>query len=292
MGIMPAKGGIMLFGASTFIWTSPFSNATLGLIDHARRIGFDIIEICVEDPATIDVEAIRPRLAAAGMRATVCGVLGPNRDLSSENLETQQTALAYLTRCIDIAAALGSSVVLGPIYACVGNAQLLDKPARLRQWQRAVNNLRKVADLALPQGVGLGLEPLNRFETDLVNTVEQGLAMIEDIGRENVGLLLDTFHMNIEERDIPAALRRAGGHIFELHACANDRGTPGQDHLPWSEIAGALRDGGYDGPVVIEAFTPSIREIARAVSIWRPLAESEDDLATDGLRHLRQVFGG
>jgi D-psicose/D-tagatose/L-ribulose 3-epimerase len=280
----------MLFGASTFIWTSPFSNATLSLIDHAHRIGFDMIEICVEDPATIDVETIKPRLDATGMRATVCGVFGPNRDLSSEKVERQQAAFGYLTRCIEIAIALGSNVVLGPMYACVGNAQLLDKAARTRQWRRAVDNLQKVADFAAPHGVRLALEPLNRFETDLVNTAEQGLAMIEDIGRENVGLLLDTFHMNIEERDIPATLRRAGKHIFELHACANDRGTPGRDHLPWPDIAAALRDGGYEGPVVIEAFTPAIQEIARAVSIWRPLAESEDALATDGLRHLRQVF--
>jgi D-psicose/D-tagatose/L-ribulose 3-epimerase len=280
----------MLFGASTFIWTSPFSDASLDLIDHTRRLGFDIIEICVEDPSTIDVGKILPRLQSAGMAATVCGAFGPRRDLSAEDPETQEAGLAYLARCIEIAVALGSRTVLGPMYSCVGNTQLLDAPARSRQWRRAVENLQKTADLAARHGVCLGFEPLNRFETDLVNTVEQGLRMIEDIGRPNVGLLLDTFHMNIEERDVPAAIRRAAKHIFELHACANDRGTPGRDHLPWPEIVRALRDIGYDGPVVIEAFTPAIKEIARAVSIWRPLAESEDALAADGLRHLKQVF--
>ena len=98
--------------------------------------------------------------------------------------------------------------------------------------------------------------------------------------------------MNIEEKDIPAALRRAGRHIFEFHACASDRGTPGEDHLPWAAIAAALADAGFQGPAVIEAFTPEIREIARAVSIWRPLAASQDALAGDGLGHLRSVFGG
>jgi D-psicose/D-tagatose/L-ribulose 3-epimerase len=281
----------MLFGASTFIWTSPFSNASLHLIDHARRIGFDIIEICVEDPATIDVEAIKPRLASAGIAATVCGAFGPDRDLSSENPERQARSIDYLGRCIEIAVALGSEVVLGPMYACVGNTQLLDPPARARQWRRSVENMQKVADLAASRGVRLALEPLNRFETDLVNTVDQASRMIDDIARPNVGLLLDTFHMNIEETDIPAALRRAGKHIYEIHACANDRGTPGRDHLPWVEIVGALRDMDYQAPVVIEAFTPSIKEIARAVSIWRPLAESQDALAADGLRHLTRAFG-
>ena len=102
------------------------------------------------------------------------------------------------------------------------------------------------------------MEPLNRFETDLINTVDQGLELLSDIGRENVGFLLDTFHMNIEEKNIPDAIRRAGKHIFEFHSCSNDRGTPGEDHLPWSEIAAALRGVEYEGPIVIEAFTPQI----------------------------------
>ena len=107
---------------------------------------------------------------------------------------------------------------------------------------------------------------------------------------DNVGLLLDTFHMNIEEKDIPAAIRRAAGRIVEFHACANDRGTPGDDHLPWREIVAALSDVHFRGPVVIEAFTPEIKEIARAVSIWRPLARSQDALAAEGLRNLRAAF--
>jgi D-psicose/D-tagatose/L-ribulose 3-epimerase len=96
--------------------------------------------------------------------------------------------------------------------------------------------------------------------------------------------------MNIEEKDIPAAIGRASGHIVEFHACSNDRGTPGEDHLPWAQIAGTLVAARYDGPIVIEAFTPQIREIAKAVSIWRPLAASQDALARNGLKYLRRVF--
>jgi D-psicose/D-tagatose/L-ribulose 3-epimerase len=112
--------------------------------------------------------------------------------------------------------------------------------------------------IAADEGVRLGLEPLNWFETDLINTVDQGLRMVADIGQSNVGLLLDTFYMNIEEKDIPAALHRARGHIVEFHACSSDRGTPGEDHLPWPQFVLALREGEYAGPVVIEAFTPAI----------------------------------
>lgn len=280
----------MLFGASTFIWTSPFSNDKLWLIDHAERLGFDILEICIEAPELIDVDAIAARLQETGMKATVCGAFGPDRDLSADDGEIRENGVAYLGRCIEIASALGAESVLGPMYSATGKTRMLEASARKNQWRLAVENIRRVAAMAADRGVRLGIEPLNRFETDLVNTVDQGMRMVADIDRPNVGLLLDTFHMNIEEKNIPAALRRAAGRIVEFHACANDRGTPGEDHLPWPAIVGALRDASFQGPVVIEAFTPEIKEIARAVSIWRPLAESEDALASNGLQHLKAVF--
>jgi D-psicose/D-tagatose/L-ribulose 3-epimerase len=280
----------MLYGASTFIWTSPFSNEKLALIDHAKALGFDILEICVEDPDTIDAPAILERMKTAGVQATVCGAFGPDRDVSADDSPIRENGLAYLRRCIEIASALGASSVVGPMYSAVGKTRMLTPAERQKQWRLAVENIQRAAAIAADHGVKLGLEPLNRFETDLVNTIEQGLRMVADIDRPNVGLLVDTFHMNIEEKDIPAALRRADGHIVEFHACSSDRGTPGEDHLPWPEIVRALRDVNFQGPVVIEAFTPEIKEIARAVSIWRKLAESEDALASNGLRHLKKVF--
>jgi D-psicose/D-tagatose/L-ribulose 3-epimerase len=280
----------MRFGASTFIWVSPFSNQTLDLIDRVKTFGFDLIEVCIEDPDAIDLAAIRAQITKADLGVTICGAFGPNRDLSSEDDTVQKTGLSYLRRCIDFAQALGSPFVSGPMYAGVGNTRLLDGDARRAQWKRSAANLKVAAAYAAERSVRLALEPLNRFETDLVNTVDQGLRMVDEIGLDNVGLLLDTFHMNIEEKDIPAAIRRAVGRIVEFHACSNDRGTPGEDHLPWRAIAEALRDVRYDGPVVIEAFTPEVREIARAVSIWRPLAKSQDALARDGLNNLRAVF--
>jgi D-psicose/D-tagatose/L-ribulose 3-epimerase len=280
----------MRYGASTFIWVSPFSNRTLDLIDKAKAFGFDILEVCVEDPDTIDPTAIRARMGRVGMDITVCGAFGPSRDLSSGDPAVRDAGLAYLRRCIDIAQALGSPFVSGPMYAAVGNTRMIEASERKAQWARAVNSLTAAAAYAAERSVKLAIEPLNRFETDLVNTVDQGLNLIADIGAENVGLLLDTFHMNIEEKDLPAAIRRATGHIIEFHACSSDRGTPGEDHLPWPAIAQALRDARYDGPLVIEAFTPEIKEIARAVSIWRPLAKSQDALARDGLANLRVAF--
>jgi D-psicose/D-tagatose/L-ribulose 3-epimerase len=172
----------------------------------------------------------------------------------------------------------------------VGRTRMAEPEERKAQLALATESIRVAADDAAGRGVKLALEPLNRFETDMINTVEQGVALVEQIGRSNVGLLIDTFHMNIEEKSLPAAIRRAGRHIFEFHACSSDRGTPGEDHLDWARIVKAFRDVGFPDPVVIEAFTPKIKKIARAVSIWRPLAESEDALASDGLAHLKRSF--
>jgi D-psicose/D-tagatose/L-ribulose 3-epimerase len=187
----------MQFGASTFIWTSPFSNETLSLIDQAKALGFDIIEICIEDPDTIDPLRIRSRLQQAGLQATVCGAFGPSRDLSADDGDIRENGMAYLGQCVEISETLGSRTVVGPMYSAVGKTRMLEAPERAKQWSLAVESLQLAADFAASSGVTLGIEPLNRFETDMVNTVDQGLRMIGDIDRPNVGLLLDTFHMNI-----------------------------------------------------------------------------------------------
>jgi D-psicose/D-tagatose/L-ribulose 3-epimerase len=280
----------MRFGASTFIWVSPFSNRCLELLRKIRAIGFDTVEICIEDPATIDPAAIRPILEETGLAVLTCGVFGPERDISSDDPAIRQHGMDYLFRAIDLSQDLGSRVLAGPMYSAVGKTRLLDNAEREKQKALAVTGVQRAADHARPVGVRLAVEPLNRFETDLLNTVDQSLEFLQMVDRPEVGLLLDTFHMNIEERNLPDALRRAGDRIFHFHACANDRGTPGRDHLPWPMIVAALRDAHYAGDVVIEAFNPGIREIARAVSLWRPLAESEDALARDGLTFLKGVF--
>jgi D-psicose/D-tagatose/L-ribulose 3-epimerase len=280
----------MQFGASTFIWVSPFSNKTLGLVKKVQGMGFDILEICIEDPATIDASRINEALKENDLRATICGAFGPDRDASSRDGNVRANAVNYLEACIDAARELGSPIVAGPMYSATGKTRLLSPDERAEQWSLAVETLKQVADYAGQRGVQLAIEPLNRFETDFINTVEQGLDLIGRIGASNVGFLLDTFHLNIEEKNIPTAIRKAGSKVLHFHACENDRGTPGTGHVEWKEVASALREIDYQGPVVIEAFTTEITEIARAVSLWRPLAPSQDSLAQEGLRFLQKIF--
>jgi D-psicose/D-tagatose/L-ribulose 3-epimerase len=279
----------MRFGASSFIWVSPFSTAeAAGLAARVAGLGFDIMEICIEDPAQVDGAAVRAAAEAEGLQVSVCGAFGPDRDVSHDDPAMRRAGVEYLRTCIDLAVATGSPHVVGPMYSATGKARLLPDDERERQRGWAAEGLREAGEYAAEHGIRLGMEPLNRFETDLVNTTEQGLDLCARIGLDNVGLLLDTFHMNIEEKDVGAAIRAAGDRIVLFHACENDRGTPGAGHVDWATVADALAHAGYDGDVVIESFTPEIQEIARAVSTWRPVAASGDALAGDGLRFLRE----
>jgi D-psicose/D-tagatose/L-ribulose 3-epimerase len=279
-------------GASTYIWTSPYSTRRLDLIDRVADLGFDLIEICLEAPDEVDADKVSARLERAGIRATICGAFGPRRDISSTDAGLRAEGLRYISDCVDIAERVGATMVAGPMYAATGRTRLASAAEKRQQWKWAVENLRRAADYAGARGIRLAIEPLNRFETDFINTVEQALELLRRIGCDNVGLLLDTFHMNIEERSIAEAIRHAGRNVFHFHTCANDRGIPGRDHLPWTEIVSALSRTGYDGACVIEAFTPDNKEIARAVSLWRPLADTQDQIAIEGRRFLRRRFKG
>jgi D-psicose/D-tagatose/L-ribulose 3-epimerase len=281
----------MMIGASSYIWVSPFTTEKSDQLAHAREIGFDVYEIAVEDPNVIDEAKVYEEAQRAGIAVHVCGAYGETRDISSDVPEYRENGLEYGKRLIDMAAVLKSPYVAGPMYAAVGRCRLASQEEKQRQMKLAVENMKILADYAEKKGVLLAVEPLNRFETDFINTVEQGLSFLDSIGYDNVGFLLDTFHMNIEEKSLTKAIRMAEGKIFDFHACANDRGTPGEDNFDWASIRSALADVGYNGPVVIESFTPEIKEIAKAVSLWRPLAESPDCLARNGLAFLRSVFG-
>ncbi len=199
---------------------------------------------------------------------------------------------AYLRGCVDAAATVGSGVVAGPMYSSVGRTWRFG----LAEWSGLGAELREalapVGDYAASRGVRLGVEPLNRYETSVVNTVAQGLEMLDGLPAEAVGLTLDIYHLNIEEQDPAGAIRLAGaaGRVAHVQVCANDRGAPGADHMDWHGIRDALTDVGYDGALCIESFTAENESIATAASIWRPLARSQDAIATDGLAFLRELW--
>ena len=278
-------------GANTWIWVSPPTDERIAeLAPRIRDWGFDVIELPIERPGDWDPDRTAELLAELGLGATTCAVMPESRSLVSPDGEVVAATQDYLRTCVDHAARIGASVVGGPIYAPVGWTPLLDADERSGTVDRLVEALAGPAEYAASRGVTLAIEPLNRYETSLVNTVEQAREIVDRVDSAGCGILVDTFHLNIEERDPAAAIRIAGDRLAHVQVCANDRGAPGADHIDWPAHLEALRDVGYAGPLCIESFTAENQTIARAAAIWRPLARSQDAIATDGLAFLRRAF--
>ncbi|MBI9046600.1 MAG: sugar phosphate isomerase/epimerase [Anaerolineaceae bacterium] len=282
----------MKFGANTFIWRSPFSTEKdLDLVDKTKELGFDLIEIAVEDPSLVDVNALMAKLEQTNMGVVICGAFGPGRNLSSLDEVERTNAKEYMYWMIDTAQKVGSEVVAGPMYSSVGKAHLTDPKDQETEWNLAVEGLKELCKYAQYRGVKLAFENLNRFETDMINVVDQGLVLIEEVGAPNLGFHLDTFHMHLEEKDSAAAIRKAGDRIFHFHAAENDRGVPGTGQVRWKEVFEALVNTGYDSAVVIESFTPEVKSIARAVCIWREISPDQDTIAREGLKFIKSFPG-
>lgn len=281
----------MKFGADTLIWEPGFGDDSLWLVDKVREMGFDVIEIPIFS-GTPDFNYIGARKAIeeAGLECSVLSVLGEREDINSEDETLQQNALNHLKRCISAAEKLGAGAVAGPLYAPLGKKRVTSPEQKKAEWERCVKNLRKAAEFASEHGVVIALEPLNRFETDFINIVSDAVRLVEDINHPAVGIQLDTFHMNIEEKSIPEAIRKAGKYAYHMHACENDRGTPGTGHIPWKEVAKALKDIKYDRYVVIEAFSQVSKDLAAATACWRPLEIDNDTIARKGLKFLKSVM--
>lgn len=276
------------FGVSTWLWTSPFSTAAIhDLFPKIAEMGFDVVEIAVEDPALIDVKAVQEALVKYNLKANICGAFGPSRDLTHEDPAVHQSCFTYIAACLDICVALGTDFFGGPMYSAVGKARMVAPEQRKKEWDLAVKNLRIVCDMAAARGLRIALEPLNRFESDLVNTTEDVLRLVKDIQHPAAGIMLDGFHMSIEERDVEQAIVAAGDLLIHLQVSENYRGTPGTGQTPWWAYRRGLEAINYTGTVTIESFTPANQELAGAVCFWHPMAESQDGFATEGLRFLK-----
>jgi D-psicose/D-tagatose/L-ribulose 3-epimerase len=279
------------FGANTWIWVSPLTDERLAeLAPRLRDWGFDLVELPVEQLGDFDPSRAAETLSAHGLGASVAVAMAPGRELCGADDETVAATQAFLRGCLDVAATVGAGAIAGPIYTSVGRTWRVAPDERRRLYASLREALAPVCDYAGSLGVKVALEPLVRYETSLLNTVEQALEAIDGLPVESCGLLVDTYHANIEERDVGAAFRAAGDRLAHVHASANDRGVPGADHIDWPVVRDALRDIGYDGTVVIESFTAENETIATAASIWRSLAPSQDAIAVDGLAFLRDLL--
>ncbi|MFB9247711.1 sugar phosphate isomerase/epimerase family protein [Sphaerisporangium melleum] len=276
-----------MIGVNTWVWVSPLTDESLAAL--APRIagwGFDVVELPVERPGEWDPARAAELLAGLGLGASVVLTMPPGRELVAASPQVVRETQDYLRHCVDVAVAVGAPAVSGPAYASVGRTWQMSPDERRAVYAELGENLKPVLAHAGEHGVRIGVEPLNRYETSLLNTVEQALEALP----ADCGLALDTYHLNIEEKDPLRAVRLAGDRIAHIQVCGTDRGAPGADHFDWPGFAAAVRDTAYTGPLVIESFTSDNTTIATAASIWRPLAPSQDELATDGLAFLRTLW--
>jgi D-psicose/D-tagatose/L-ribulose 3-epimerase len=282
----------MKIGVNTWVWVAPLTNADIkNLVPHVAETGFDWIEFPLEEIGGFDYREAATIVKEHGLGVSACVAMGPDRDLIHEDPAIRASGMQYLHDAIEATQALGGTNLVGPIYATVGRTWQQPPEERIRDLDILVDNLAILSEYAADHGVKMGIEPLNRFETSFINLAEQVIEVVDRVNHPACQIMLDTFHMNIEEKSLGEAIRAAGPRLVHLHACENDRGAPGSGNVAWDEVAQALQDINYDGPVVIESFTAKVKSIARAAAIWRALAPSQDELAVDGLAFLRQLLG-
>lgn len=282
---------MMPIGATTWLWVSPLTTAAAeDLIPRIARLGFDAVELPLEDLALVDAGRVRRLLSDHGLQASVCGAFGPGRDLTHRDPRVRRATLDYLRGCLDFAAAVGAPAVGGPLYAEVGKRRPLPEPDRRAEWQLAVAGVRAACEAAGERGLRIAIEPLNRFETDLVHTAADAVRMVHDVAHPAAGVMLDSFHMTIEEDDLEEAVRVAGPHLLHVQVSENQRGVPGSGLTDWGAFARGLRAVDYRGLVTIESFTPENRDLAGAVCIWKRRTPDQDTFARDGLAFLRKTL--
>ncbi len=278
----------MKLGVNTFIWSAEFSRAQLPLLPRIKEHGFDGVEVPMFDPAAFEAAEIRRGVAAHGLECTVCSIIPPERSLISDDPEVRRRTRQHLRDAIEATAEAGASLIDGPLYSPVGYL-----PGRRRtrdEWLWAVEGYQSVTPTLDACGVTLAIEPLNRFETYFLNTAADAAALCEQVGHPRVGVAFDTFHANIEEKNVAGGCRLVGRHLKHVQISENDRGTPGSGHIAWTEVFHALRDLRYDGWLTIESFGSSLGAFSAAVAIWRDIEPTPDAIAFDGVAFLRRAL--
>ncbi len=281
----------MKFGIYYAYWEQEWIGDYKYYIEKAARLGFDILEIAAHQILTYSDQQIAEILAAAKANKIILTAgIGPtvDKNLSSADPAVRERGRKFFTETLKQIARLEVKAIGGALhtYWPADYSKPIDK---LGDWQRGADGIRDVSKVAEDLGITLNIEVLNRFESFVLNTAAEGVAFVKQVGRPNVKVMLDTFHMNIEEDSIGGAIRTAGPLLGHLHTGECNRRVPGQGRMPWREIGEALRDIGYDGSVVMEPFVRSGGAVGNDIRVWRDLSNqaSEQKLDRDAMESLR-----
>lgn len=282
---MPVK-----IAVNTWLFALRFTDRSLPILDTARELGFEAVEIALSEPGDFDGRKMRAEFSRRGLTcSSVAVICGEGRDLRGSK-EEQRAALEYLKACIDTTGELECGLMNGPLYSRVGRADAKPGDPRQEQLRLVADHLRALDEHAEKRGVRLAIEPILRFETDLINTCAEALELISMTGSARLGVHLDTFHMNVEEANPVLAVVRAGARLLNVHAADNHRSAPGTGAFDWQGLRDALRYIGYEGYLTIEAFHPDAPEISFPAAVRRKQVPTNLEVGRRGLAFLRSLF--
>ncbi len=275
------------FGVHLFLWADRFDVSALPLIKKVKQMGFDGVEIPLNYIDSINIEQTKKELKKNDMEFTASPVLGLDKDVTSSDETVRKKGISYLKRCVEVVSELGGDSMNGVIYTAWG--KITGKSRTEDEWRYSVESLREVCRYAQEFNVALGLEPVNRFETYFLNTASDAVKLAKEVREPNVKVHLDTFHMNIEEKDFYNPIIQAGKLLNHFHCCENDRSIAGTGHVDWDKVFEALAEISYDKWLVLESFTQDMEKLAASTAIWRKLAPSADALASEGLAFIKKM---
>ncbi len=278
----------MKIGVSAFAWTTKLNDKHLGLLGEIGEHGIEGFEVPMFDPSALDAVRIRRAFETSGLECTVCAILPAAVNPISADAALRAKSLEHLKRCVKTAAELGARAMGGPLYAPIGYL-----PGRRRnddEWKWAVESLQRLGEVLEENNMTLNIEPVNRSETFFLNTAQETMAFCEAVGNKRIGILIDTFHANIEEKNQPAAVRTAGKRLKHVHASENDRGLLGSGHVDFPGIVQALKEIGYDGFLMIEGFGYAKDEEHSLGALWGDMKVSPEMIAFEGAAYLRGLI--
>jgi D-psicose/D-tagatose/L-ribulose 3-epimerase len=280
----------MQFGIHSLLFRETFLEKDLPLLEKCRNLGFDAVEIIPFDPDGFPAAKVKAVAADLGLTINTGYGMPVEYNVISPDPAVRKAGVDFSKRLIDLSLEAGAKVFGGMIYC--GWGYLTGKMRTADEWKWGVENYREVASYAYrcDPDLVLGIEPVNRFESHFINTAADAVRFLEAVGVPNVKVHLDTFHMIREEDDFAKAVHTAGANLGYVHACENQRGIPGSGMVPWASFFRALHEVGYDGCVTIESFDPDIESVAKLCCIWRKLADSPEQLASEGLKLLQKMY--
>jgi D-psicose/D-tagatose/L-ribulose 3-epimerase len=281
----------MKYGMNMLLWTDDCTGPQWPpLFGRLKAMGFDSVEIPILSVDPKKLSALARTLDGLGLERTGATCLTLETNLISEDRRQRAAGLAHLKRVIEACQAMGIKLLIGPFYAALG--VFSGKPPSRQEWAWAAEGLSEASGFAAQAGVTLAAEYLNRFEIYLVNTAADAARLVREVDHPNFRMMYDTFHANIEEKNIALALESCREVLVHVHISENDRSTPGRGAVNWKETWAGLKRIGYPGMLVIEAFGQGLPGLAAATKIWRRMFEDEEKLAQDGLAFMKESWEG